>query len=153
MKKLFVFAVALATLFSVSCDSDDELGSSNGVLFVGTVTVSGRGEGEDFVQTDKEFEVVENKNNTATLWMYRTKFDQNMPMELDMEVRGLVSHTNNASNTVILTGTDLIPFAGSDPFPPAKITDFNGVMIVDKSLELEFTCMGLTVKYSGNIKK
>lgn len=151
MKKIFVFAVALATLFSVSCQGDDEIISSDELTFLGTLT-SVNSDGESYTLTNKvEFKVVDDGDEMATLLMYRTKFIENMPPQ-DMAVPNVIYHINSETTKLSCDEDGLIPEVGGKPYERFKITELDGTMSAE-TLQLEFKCMGYTVTYEGTIKK
>ena len=112
MKKLFVFAIALVSLFATSCSKDEETPAPTPkpvpteLTFEGTLKSVNAGGGA-FTQEGKvEFKVINIGTESATLWMYKPQFANGMPARFDMEVKGIARKTSG--DDINLVGTNLI---------------------------------------------
>ena len=86
----------------------------------------------------------------ATLVMQRVKFAKMMPVRVDMTVSGLTAK-KDASGNLILSGTDIVPTAGSKSYPKKTITHFRGT-VQGGTLSTTFTMSGKKVTYTGKQK-
>lgn len=86
----------------------------------------------------------------ATLVMQRVKFAKMMPVRVDMTVSGLTAKKDAAGN-LILSGTDIVPTAGSKSYPKKTITHFRGT-VQGGTLSTTFTMSGKKVTYTGKQK-
>lgn len=151
MKKVFLFTVALAALLFISCEGDSEIAGSGELIFSGTLT-SVNGGGEEYTpEAEVEFKVIDNKDETITLWMYKTQFIEGMPPQ-DMEVPNITYHTNSETTKFSCGEEGLIPEVGGKPYERFKITELDGTISAN-TLQLEFKCFGHIVTYEGTIKE
>ena len=73
-----------------------------------------------------------------------------MPVRVDMTVSGLTA-TKDAAGNLILSGTDIVPTAGSKSYPKKTITHFRGT-VQGGTLSTTFTMSGKKVTYTGKQK-
>ena len=155
MKKLFVFALTLISLFTMSCDkaetpTPETTPDSSEITFLGRLQ-SIDSKGATFTQEGQvKFKVINNGTDNVTLLMYKPQFAAAMPAMFDMEVGGISRKVVESISN--LSGTDLIPKIGIKPYPTYKMTDLKGTISANgENLVVEFKCVGYTATYVGSI--
>ena len=155
IKKMFYALAAVAVIAFAACEKDEEnpTGTSGNDpatiesrTYVGTVEVTGA---MPFTDPDVEWAIEQEEDGSYTLFMNKTKFSDQMPFRMDMEVRGM---ENQGSDGMFAFETDsIIPYYNGEQQESRIMTDFK-CEADDETISVVFVCMGLNVNYEGTKK-
>lgn len=147
MRKLFFTAAVIATMVFAGCKKENT--SENEALtgtYIGTLEVAGS---EPFTDSDIEWVLEEQSDNTYTLYMNKTRFSSRMPVYLDMEVRDM---KNQGTASVFRYETaSIIPYYNGLKQEDRVMTDVR-CEADEQHMEVTFTCMGMNATYRGIAK-
>ena len=145
MKKylyLCIAALALAACEKEHHDNDHDDDRD----YIGTMTVTSLTDPADTRDWPaQEFEAEYERDGTITLQLDHVRFVEQMP-PLDMDFPG-IGYTTTPSG-VLLTSERLVPRIAGRPYEQYAVTSLTGTASALR-LDVEFTCMGYRVVYTG----
>lgn len=144
-----LLCAACAALALASCGDDDPQQRFVPVEagYKGCLTVD-QTDGTFFSQQDVEVEYeIETDANTMSICMYRVRFAEAMPIELDMTIPG-VEYILTGDGKISISGDGIVPLALGGEFPQYTITSLSG-RIADGKLEMTMMCGIYPLSYTG----
>lgn len=149
MKKNVFFILFFTALILCGCtksDKNEDIVPQNGD-YIGTLTVD-QNDGTIYTDSDIAVEIIINADTSLDIIMKEVKFSSKMPVTLDMTIKN-VQYTINGK-VMVLSGTDLIPWAMGGEFPRYTITDLTG-SISNQDITMEMSCGGYPLEYNGSV--
>jgi hypothetical protein len=146
MKHLVKWALlAFMILLFSSCKKDEPAPVPVKADYLGTVTVTFRGEGVDTDKIEVNF-TPSADGKTADILIKKIKFVPQMPVTLDITIPGVTLTAKN--NGFELSGDGLVPLAMGGEFPQYTVSGLYGLVAGDKiSFLLKFG--DYPTKYTG----
>lgn len=146
MKQTFLLILTFAVLLfgCTKSEINEEFIPQNG-NYTGTLVVD-QNDGTEYTDDSVSVEVIINTDNTVDITMKAVKFSSKMPVTLDMTIKNVPYSVNGKE--MVISGTDLIPWAMGGEFPRYIITDLTG-SISDQTIILKMSCGGYPIDYNG----
>lgn len=139
MKKIFFVAAVAAALVACNQNTPDDPQSGSTAFdqasyfeALGTNTVpnvEGEGKDQPFVLDSVRVEAKMVTDSTLDLYLYVIRFASKMPVSIDMVIPA-AKYTRTA-NRITLSGEDIIPTMGGNPFDRYVITGLKGYVTAD----------------------
>ena len=85
------------------------------------------------------------RNSEITLYIYKAKFAENMPVELDITVPGIPFNRH----TTMFEGDTIVPLMGSTPMPTYTFTRIVGSFVKDSILSFDAELGKGTISFGG----
>ena len=147
-KQLITLLFAITALSLFSCI---ENGSSKTEVnyedYIGDFTVSKAGV-QTYSGANVNFTLDVNKQNKIiTLTMYEMKFDEKMPVTLNITVSN-IAYSVGEDGTYLATKENVIPTVANVPMPKYELSNLE-IEFNENTLEVGFDCMGFSVDYDG----
>ena len=153
MKKIIFLLAAAAIFAATGCDSDDAGKDPGNILgngtYVGTVTVTTPAFEKDDVEVKVTFA---DDRKTAKIEMFKVKFAETMPVTLDIKIPGVTAKEVSGSDGMSLSGENIIPLVGTNPYPLYTITGLTGTVTASE-LTLSMTMGAFPTTYSGTAEE
>jgi hypothetical protein len=131
------------TVFVQSCTDDDEKTKTvRSGSFVGRLVVEAPFFEDDGVLLTFDL----SSNSFGTIVMHEVKFAERMPRLSDMTIDGISVKT--AADSLVLTGENIVPTAGGEPYPQYTMTDLHGKVTQD-SLIVSMKCSSMPLSFRG----
>lgn len=89
-------------------------------------------------------------HDKATITLYDIKFSRFMPVKLDIIIPDV--KMSQRGNTYILSGSDIVPLKGGEPYPSRKVSEIEGTL-TQGTLNMSLTIGSAPIRYSGAAKK
>lgn len=152
LMKLMMCA-AMLSLAAVACDKDDEPQQEQPTpppaqnSYLGVVTVD-QNDGTTYKRQNVEvkYDMTDVAGSKLDIYMYKVKFAEAMPMELDMTIPA-VDFTVTGER-IDLSGDGIIPLAMGGKFPAYTITGLRGT-IENNIMTLSMMCGEYPLSYKG----
>ena len=152
MKHFFSFLICAAMLSFVACDKNDDSKDVNptpqAASALGTVTVT-QADGSEFSK-DGVSVALTYAEDSMTIDMFKVKFAERMPLELDMTIGG-VQYSNNDGD-IKLWGKNIVPQAMGGAFPKYTITNLEG-KVSDGEVSFTMMCGEYPTRFKGALMK
>lgn len=138
----------------VACDKDDEEQQEQPTpppsqsTYLGVLTVD-QNDGETYKRQNVEVKYVidaDADGSKLDIYMYKVKFAEAMPMELDMTIPAV--DFSVTGDRIELSGEGIIPLAMGGQFPAYTITDLSG-KIENDIMTLSMMCGEYPLSYTG----
>lgn len=145
--RMLLCSAALLSFAACSDDDDDAPFIDDGVIcYVGAVSVD-QNDGTVFKDNNVKIDLTfYPESETATMVVNQVKFAEEMPIRLDMTVKGLAF--SQVGSSISLAGSGIVPEAMGGPFPAYTITKFNGVA-TGEQFSFEMMCGTYPVSFVG----
>lgn len=152
MKHFLSFMICAAMLSFVACDKSDDNKDVNptpeAASAVGKVFVT-QADGSEFSKDSVSVSLTY-AEDSMTITMFKVKFAERMPLELDMTI-GSVQYSNNGGD-IKLWGDNIVPQAMGGAFPKYTITNLDG-KVGDGKVSFSMMCSEFPTRFEGTLKQ
>lgn len=152
MKHFLSFMICAAMLSFVACDKSDDNKDVNptpeAASAVGKVFVT-QTDGSEFSKDSVSVSLTY-AEDSMTITMFKVKFAERMPLELDMTIGG-VQYSNNGGD-IKLWGDNIVPQAMGGAFPKYTITNLDG-KVGDGKVSFSMMCGEFPTRFEGTLKQ
>ena len=149
--KLSILFFAIVAMMFVACESDDNEEQPLNNTYVGSFEVASPSPAlPPYAEDNSKFEIVMNKNKTLSLTMYDIKFNEKMPVRLNIAASN-IAYTENDGN-ITASVDSIVPTVAGVPMEKYILYNLE-IGLDDDNLDVDFKCIGFDVDYDGVLKK
>ena len=149
--KLSILFFAIVAMMFVACESDDNEEQPLNNTYVGRFEVASPSPAlPPYAEDNSKFEIVMNKNKTLSLTMYDIKFNEKMPVRLNIAASN-IAYTENDGN-ITASVDSIVPTVAGVPMEKYILYNLE-IGLDDDNLDVDFKCIGFDVDYDGVLKK